>query len=145
MSERFEMANPSDELCLDSNVIIDLLDKTDRYHHIAPILKEAESGRLAFILSVIAKSEVLSVGSETTAESNRIIGAFFRRPYVHIYGVSELTADITADVRRRIGLDTPDAIHLATAIEREVPILLTRDGALLEANSIMNVEIITPK
>ena len=100
---------------------------------------------MAFILSVIAKSEVLTLGSGTLAESNRIIGAFFRRPYVHIYGVSERTADITADVRRRISLDTPDAIHLATAIERGVPILLTRDGKLLEANGIMNVEIITPK
>lgn len=149
------MANLSDRICLDSNVIIDCLDKTEPWwRHIEPIVREAESGRLAFVLSVVAKAEVLTISSETPEESLRIINSFFRKPYVHVYGVSERTAEHAATIRRRINLDTADSLHLATAVEHKVPVLLTRDGdgkkkgrkeRLLDANDIFGVEVITPK
>ena len=148
------MANLSDRICLDSNVIIDCLDKAEPWWtHIEPIIREAESNRLAFVLSVVAKAEVLTISSKTPTESLRTINSFFRKEYVHVYGVSERTAEHAATIRRRINLDTADALHLATAVEHKVPILLTRDGdrkkrgskkRLLDANDIFGVEIITP-
>ena len=97
------MANPSDRICLDSNVIIDLLDKTEPWWtHIEPIVREAESNRLDFALSVVAKAEVLFTSSETPEESLKTINSFFRKPYVHVYGVSERTAEHAATIRRRI-------------------------------------------
>ena len=149
------MANPSDRICLDSNVIIDCLDKTDPWwSHIEPILREAEKNRLAFVMSVIAKAEVLTISSKTPEESLRIINSFFRQTYAHIYGVNERTAEHAATIRRRINLDPADSLHLATAVEHKIPILLTRDGEgtkkrrkkkLIDANNMFDVEIITPE
>jgi len=56
--------------------------------------------------------------------------AFFSRERLII---SEVTADIierATDLRVRYNFKTPDAIHLATALEGKADLFLTGDGAL---------------
>lgn len=153
------MASPSDEIYWDSNVVIDCLSKAEPwFHHIEPILRSAERRKVSIVVSVVCKAEVLTVRGNVDDRGLQTIADFFEQPYVHLYAVSERTADIAADVRRRSSLDTADAIHLATAIERKVTTLLTRDGegarnkgnrdTLLELNKEFgdpSIDIMTPQ
>jgi predicted nucleic acid-binding protein len=68
---------------------------------------------------------------------------FFMRRLV---GVAEITARVieqATELRARYGFKTPDAIHLATAIEEHADIFLTGDADLARCTEV-TVEVLEP-
>ena len=57
--------------------------------------------------------------------------AIFDTPGLIIVQVDRIIGERTRGIRRRHKLKTPDAIHLACALEHDVTMLVTTDGSLL--------------
>jgi len=60
---------------------------------------------------------------------------FFRPPYVKVLPFTDAAADHYAQIRAKLGVSPPDAIHLACAAEAKVDLFLTNDRSL--ANRIV--------
>ena len=58
---------------------------------------------------------------------NRYYGYLTRSSLIELIPVTVEIADQAAELRARYGLKTPDAIHLATAIQTRARLFLTRD------------------
>ncbi len=122
------MAKLYKTIYLDSCVIVDCIQKNPHfYEHLDPVIRMAESGKLSIIVSVISRTEVFKIdaGGKNAEE---VIREFFRQEYVHLYAVLEQTAMLAGDLCRKHGLYTPDAIHVATAVEHRAEAFVTRDG-----------------
>jgi len=122
----------------DSCVLIDAIQKKQgHYPQIEPYVLEAEEGRMAIVLSTVTLAEVCYLKERHKAgvsleEQIRQIEDWFDRQYVDVVGVSRAIARKAARLRdpsARAKLTTPDAIILATALSKQIPKLLTYDGA----------------
>lgn len=130
----------SDTLYWDSNVIIDCLQKGEPWHHIEPILKQAEAGRIDIIVSALCLAEVIKDKTKPNEDVTALIEQFFEQPYVHVYSANESTMKLAGQLRLQHELTTIDAIHLATALERKVGVFLTRDGTSGKKTGILNLK-----
>ena len=122
------MAKQSDAVYWDSCVIIDYLEKNERFHHIEPIVRQAIKKGLYVVVSTVCYAEVFKVNGESNDAASKLIAQFFEQPYVIVSAASERTMRKAAEIRKRVSLETADAIHVATALERGVSAFLTRDG-----------------
>ncbi len=68
---------------------------------------------------------------------------FFTRRLVRVVEVTAPVIEQATDLRARYGLRTPDAIHLATAIEEQADLFLTGDTALARCSEV-RVEVLQP-
>ena len=68
---------------------------------------------------------------------------FFTRRLVSVVEVTAPVIERATDLRARYGLRTPDAIHLATALEDETDLFLTGDAALARCAEV-RVEVLRP-
>jgi predicted nucleic acid-binding protein len=68
---------------------------------------------------------------------------FFTRRFVRVAEVTAAAIEQATDLRARYSLRTPDAIHLATAIEEHADLFLTGDAALTRCAEV-RVEILQP-
>lgn len=57
-------------------------------------------------------------------------------PHLTIGNLTEAVVDLAADLRARYGLQTPDAIHLASAIVHNADLFLTNDRQLKKVKEI---------
>jgi predicted nucleic acid-binding protein len=62
--------------------------------------------------------------------------AFFAGPEVQLFDVTEAVLDKATEIRARLNLKTPDAIHLATAILAGVSAFLTGDRNLARCTEV---------
>lgn len=69
--------------------------------------------------------------------------AFFARRLLSLIEISADVLDRATELRARYGLRTPDAIHVATAIEARADIFLTGDTSLRRVSDIP-VEVLDP-
>jgi uncharacterized protein len=67
--------------------------------------------------------------------------AFFQHPFVHVMEVTAPVIERATELRARYGFKTPDAIHLATAIEEKADRFLTGDDGLRRCTEI-EVEVL---
>jgi predicted nucleic acid-binding protein len=68
---------------------------------------------------------------------------FFSRDRLVIVDVTASVLERATELRARHGLKTPDAIHVASAIEAGSDLLLTGDAAMARCQSVP-VEIVAP-
>lgn len=142
---------------LDSCVIVDCIQKNKQYYDfLEPLIRMCESGKLKIIVSVIARTEIYRNG-EDNIDADDIINDFFRQDYVHLYSVLENTARSAGSHCKDFELYTPDAIHVATALEQKAEALITRDGTKrgrrakfktilsLRSNHKSRIDILTPE
>jgi predicted nucleic acid-binding protein len=142
------MAKRSDLLCFDACIIIDcLLKDPAQYQTLEPIILQAEAGNIRIVASVICRAEVIKLPHLATKDAEAIIEEFFRQNYVIMYAVNETTALEAGRLRRLLGLQTADAIHLATAIESKAEAFITSDEVLLKCRNDIRkrLKILTPK
>ncbi|MBI4303386.1 MAG: type II toxin-antitoxin system VapC family toxin [Chloroflexi bacterium] len=100
------------------------------------IIQQAERGELEIVVSTVASAEVAFLPHLSDSDSELKIQEFFSRKYVVIAAFDISVARI---VRRLIrdykNLDPPlkpaDAIHIATALQWQIPIIETTDPDLL--------------
>lgn len=68
---------------------------------------------------------------------------FFTRRLVRVAEVTSSIIERATELRARNGFKTPDAIHLATAIENHADLFLTGDAALAQCTEV-KVEVLEP-
>jgi predicted nucleic acid-binding protein len=123
------------------------------------VLEEPKSAPLEnFLAECIAEDHGLVSSAVTWIEMNRAIRA--RRAYLDprlwidfertaLSGIRELPLDPpTMSLARRVGspaLRSLDAIHLATAIQADVDVMLTYDSRLGEVANEMGIETSSPE
>ena len=122
---------------LDSCIIIDILQKDkDQLAYLDPIMTEAEEGKLVLVTSAIALPESCGprgMQKEQHAAAVELLTSdlFILRP------ATIAVAERAAAVRRDHPVFPMDALHLATALIDDVPIMLTRDGLAKKRTSLL--------
>ncbi len=118
----------------DSCVIIDSLQKKERYEFVRPMIKEAEDGDLMVVVSTMAMAETYRIDGCPPEDEVRIIEEFFDRKWVHPEEAGSAIAKIARDLCRDHGIVNPDAVHVATAKFTNCKVFLTRDGVRKRRN-----------
>lgn len=117
-------------VCWDSCVIIDFLKQTEgRYQNIAPMIQEAEAGKLLIVVSEISVAEVYKLARPTAENVNpQSILDWFEHDYVESRVVDRGISTLAGQLRRSHGTTTCDSIILATAATFDIPTIYTTDG-----------------
>ena len=131
------MASPRRRLW-DTSVIVDFLEGTQRSQpHVPLIVEEATRGDTQIMVSAFAEVEVVKINGVFTGEQEEMIKEFFSRPYVLRAQVDARVAAIARQITRATSLASDmqtvkpkDAVHVATAIRWEVPVVECYDGPL---------------
>lgn len=133
-------------LYLDASTIIYAIESSPPFRDtvIARIM-QAE-GTMAGII-ITSRLSRLECRVKPLHEANVVLLAqyeeFFTRRLLRVAEVTAPVIERATDLRARYGLRTPDAIHLATAIEEHADQFLTGDTALVRCTE-MSVEILRP-
>lgn len=131
---------------LDSVVFIYLLENNSEYgESAAAILSRVQTGQEQAVLSSIGVIEILTGPKK---EERFDLAAGYKDwlagfPNLTIWGMTERVADLASDLRARYGISTPDAIHLATAIDFGALKFITNDKELKRVKEI-DVELLQP-
>lgn len=96
------------------------------------LLRRIEDGELRAVCSVLSRLEVLVVPKrEGRDDLCRIYQEVFETfPNLLVQPVDERIADLAADLRAFYSLRTPDAIHIATALDARADFYVTEDRRL---------------
>ena len=124
---------------LDTVVFIYLLeDKGTLSKRAARILKTVEKGEVEAIFSSIGIIEILTgpkkLGRDDLVSQYKELIVHF--PHLTIAGINERIVDIASDLRAHYGITTPDAIHVATAIDFGAETFFTNDKGLQKIKEI---------
>lgn len=124
---------------IDTVVFIYLLEnKGAAAERATQLLKRVEAGSMEAVFSSIGMIEILTgpkqLGREDLAVQYKEYLARF--PHLTIAGINERIVDIAADLRARYSIRTPDAIHIATAIDFGAEQFFTNDRALKKIKEI---------
>ena len=96
------------------------------------IIEQAGSGQIEIVVSAIATVEVAYLDGYSDGDAEARIREFFGRNYVVTIGLDARVAMITRGlIRKYRNLKPPDAAHLATAMQWQIPIIETTDPDLL--------------
>jgi predicted nucleic acid-binding protein len=122
-------------LYLDSNVFIYAFEAVagPLRQAIAQLFRQIYSGQCVSGTSLIARCEVLvrPLRLRQTELADRYRSLLSGDSIVSIYGLDERTADLAAELRADYPtLKLPDALHIATAIQRGCDALVTGDRRL---------------
>lgn len=124
---------------IDTSVFIYLLQRHKQYVDAArEIMHTVQSGEYLGVFSCIGIIEILTGPKkqgkyELAAQYREMITHF---PNLTIHGVTESIVEGASDLRARYGIATPDAIHLATAIDFGAEIFFTNDRSLMKVKEI---------
>ena len=97
-------------------------------------LDAARRGKVVICISALSLIEVIKLGKGHSAlpreHEDRIV-RFFDNSFIEIYDVDHWIGSLARDLIWKNALDPKDAIHVATAINNDIPELHTFDGKLL--------------
>ncbi|MBI2591446.1 MAG: type II toxin-antitoxin system VapC family toxin [Candidatus Brennerbacteria bacterium] len=133
------LLSKSKRIGLDSMAYIYLLEEHPKLSILAEnIFERAENNKLTIISSVLILIEVLtgfrkSKEQDLEKKFQQIINEFSS---LEIYNVDQNLVNLIVDLRANYNLKTPDAIHLATAIEHGADIFITNDRQLKKVKEI---------
>lgn len=117
----------------DSDVFLSWLqgDKA-RFQDCASVIRAAEKGEVQIVTSALTLAEVIKMKSKEPVkrEHSEKIRRFFRHEYIAIIGVNRFIAEHARELIWEKGLMPKDAIHVATALKRQLRIFDTFDTEL---------------
>ncbi|MDG6245035.1 MAG: type II toxin-antitoxin system VapC family toxin [Methanolobus sp.] len=124
---------------IDSMLFIYLLEDNPDFSDIcASILEDVETGKISGITSSITLLEILVKpkmnGNQKAVNDYKDILTNF--PNLEIVNVDLEIADIASTLRSRYSIKTPDAIQVATAINKGCSAFITNDFALQKIEEI---------
>ncbi len=128
-----------EKIGIDSSVFIYVLEENKHYlQKAARVLQSVERGEKEAVLSSIGLIEILTgpkkQGRDDLALEYRELLAHF--PHLTIAGINENIVELTSHLRALYGITTPDAIHLATALDFGASVFVTNDKALKKVKEI---------
>ncbi len=135
----------------DSDVLIHALQRTPGHlAELEPLITEAENGNIQILLSTFTLMEIykdLDGVNAISKEDDELITAFFENPYFIFKDVTHPIALSTRQISREFGIKPKDAVHVATALYYNVPVLFSYDDGLLKKSGKIGnppLEIIKP-
>ena len=122
----------SGSVYLDSNGFIYSIERIDPYRSILDTLwLTISAGKVKVVTSELTLLEVLvkplKFGDATIATLYRTV--LKHTPDVQMLPISQNVLEAAAGLRATLGLKTPDAIHVATALLHKSTLFLTNDNA----------------
>ena len=97
------------------------------------VLDDGRTRTTKTITSALTLAEVVrGPDGVLPAKAEDTIKGFFRLSWLHVIDVDRIIANRARDVARDHGLKPPDAIHVATALERGAKTLFTFDDKILK-------------
>lgn len=117
---------------LDSVALIYFLESNPRYRDAAEeLLRRIEEGALEGVLATVALAEVLVGEYRRSADRGRALRRqITAQPNLEMVDLTPEIADRAARLRAEHGLHVADAVHAATALERDAGWLVTNDRRL---------------
>lgn len=124
---------------IDTTIFIYLLEANTRYLlEVENLLKQVEEGKMQGVFSCIGLIEILTGPKkqgryDLAFQYKKLITHF---PHLTIRGINETIIEIASDLRAMYSIATPDAIHLATAINAKAQSFVTNDKGLKKVKEI---------
>lgn len=121
------------EVCLDSSILIYHLEDIKPYSFLtASLITKVAQGELDLTISTLSLTELLTQPYRQKNEEkiSRFEEFIFSLPYTSFIEVNLAIAKEAARLRAIYNIRTPDAILMATAINKKVDIFLTNDEIL---------------
>jgi predicted nucleic acid-binding protein len=120
----------------DSCAFIGLLKaEVDKLEVCREIVHQAARGESRIVTSALTFIEVVHLGNrlEITAEAEEKLTGFFEQEYLSVINVDRRVGELARRLLWRYeDLKYKDAIHVATAVHRQVPLLETYDPYMLQ-------------
>lgn len=128
-------------ILLDSASIVYYIERHPRYlPAAAEIMERVDAGRLQALASVLVLTEVLvpAYAANDARSARQVRSALERFPNLEVTAIDADIADVAARARAKHNLRTPDAIHIATALQGRADWIVTNDRRLrrVEAEGI---------
>jgi predicted nucleic acid-binding protein len=126
-------------IALDTNLFIYHLEGNPAHAaSTASLFGKIEAGRLSAVASVLVLHEILAGVHKAghSDEAPRYRDLLLAFPNLEFLPYDAHAASISADLRARYALRTPDAVHLATAIVAGADAFVTNDAALRRVREI---------
>lgn len=122
-----------DRLYIETTPLIYLVERNVTYiERVRSVIRKAESDGIQLFSSVISLTEVLThpirLGESHLEDAYRRI--LLDREYLVLNSINIAIAERAAQLRARYNLRTPDALHLATAMDASCEAFLTNDLSL---------------
>lgn len=132
------------KIYLDSCIFIYHFEKHPQFGEKASkIFQATERGSHKIVASTLVMHELMSgFSSENDALSNQIYGLLITHPKIEWTDFNLDLANTSALLRADLGLKTPDAIHLATAIRSQCSKFYTEDRQLKNQKLKLPIEIV---
>ncbi len=124
---------------LDSAGFIYFLEDNHRFGVLSEVVFElAEKNKLVIISSILVLVEVLTGYRKANDDaSEREFKQMMREfPNIETYDLNYNLIDRIIDLRTKYNIKTPDAIHIATAIENKADAFITNDKGLRKIKEI---------
>lgn len=123
--------NEAPVLAWDSCVVIDAVQACPKWWpEIEPMYKDAEAGKVHLLVSEVTVAEVCKGHAGTTPPAELLdqIDAFFRNTFIKRRPVDDRVSTLAGALIRNHGVNTCDALILATACIHKATAFYTRDG-----------------
>jgi len=131
-------------VALDSAPLIYFIEQRKPYVDLLrPVFRAVEDGQFSIVTSVVTLLEVMVQpirnGDEALAKDYQDI--LLHGANIKVIPVTITIAQVAAELRAESRLKTPDAVHLATALEHQAAAFLTNDRDFGEARSLRILRI----
>jgi len=126
-------------VCVDTSPLIFFIEEHPTYGPILdPFFEAVSRGEITLITSAVTLLEVLvhPLKHDDEPLAQRYNDILLSSPHISTITVTPRTAQVAAELRAEGNLKTPDAIHLATAINHQADAFLTNDRDFRNAASI---------
>jgi len=126
-------------VALDTSVFIYLLEDHPSYaERAARVLREVRDGKCSGVFASVGMIELLTGPKkegryDIAVQYERHIASF---PHLVVAPLSERVIWLASDMRAQYDLRTPDAVHIATAIDMDADVFLTNDKALRKVREV---------
>lgn len=127
----------------DSSLFIKWLKEEDRWQEVDAVLQKARNDEMLIVTSALTLAEVVKIDAERKIpkkEREKVV-ALFDEPMIEKISITPITGVLARDLVWEHNIDPKDALHVAAAFERRVPVFHCYDGRLKKRGekSVLNL------
>jgi predicted nucleic acid-binding protein len=103
------------------------------------VLQAAIDGHVLIVTSALTLAEVLFIkgGPKLDPSKRQKIDMFFKADYISVQNVTRFEGELARDVYWDHAIKPKDAVHIATAALRKLPMFNTFDGDLIQKSGLI--------